>query len=430
MPPERWGCRSRNEEKTRKGKHSTTKRDGPRTMISLTTIREAAEVLRGSVIRTPLVYSPTFSHLTGAEVYLKLENLQETGSFKLRGASYKIQNLRGKIGPEGVVAASAGNHAQGVALAAKRAGLKATIVMPESASLSKQEATRNYGGEVLLVGQNIGECIQKAKLLAEEGRVLVHPFDDPDIIAGQGTIALEIFQDCATPDLIFVPIGGGGLISGIASGIKALRPQARVIGVQAAACPSAHQALREGRVCRVEAERSVADGIAVKQIGDLPFTIIQEKVDEVVLVDEDQIAAAILLLIERKKVLSEGAGAVPLAALLGRSVEIPKGSRVILVISGGNLDSPLLERIIRQGLFRNGRIMRFSVCLEDTPGALASFLAITARLKANVLHLTHQRSGKNLPVYLSRVEIELETRGPAHVEEILQELQREGHELH
>ncbi len=399
-------------------------------MIPLTTIQKAEEFLRGRVIRTPLVYSPTFSHLSGAEVYLKLENLQETGSFKVRGASYKIQNLRGTIGPEGVVAASAGNHAQGVALAAKRAGLRATIVMPESASLSKQEATRNYGGEVLLVGQNIGECIQKAKLLAQEGKVFIHPYDDPDIIAGQGTIALEIFQDCAAPDLIMVPIGGGGLISGIASGVKALDPRVRVIGVQAAACPSAYQALKEGKVCRVESQRSIADGIAVKQIGDLPFAIIREKVDGVVLVDEDQIAAAILTLIERKKVLSEGAGAVPLAALLARSTEIPKGSKVILVISGGNVDSPLLERVIRQGLFRNGRIMRFSVCLEDIPDALARLLSITARLKANVLHITHQRSGKNLPVYLSRVEVELETRGPAHVEEVIAELQREGYELH
>jgi threonine dehydratase len=398
-------------------------------MISLGAIRKAAEVIRGKVIRTPLVYSPTFSHLSGAEVYLKLENLQQTGSFKLRGASYKIHNLRSEIGSEGVVAASAGNHAQGVALAAKRAGFKATIVMPESASISKQEATRSYGGEVVLEGQNIGECIQKAKLLAQQGRILVHPFDDPDIVAGQGTIGLEILQDLADPDFIFVPIGGGGLISGIASAVKALRPQTRVIGVQAAACPSAYQALREGGVARVEADPSIADGIAVRQIGDLPFAVIRETVEEVVLVDEDQIAAAMLMLIERKKVLSEGAGSVPLAALLGRSVEIPKGSTVILVISGGNVDSPLLERVIRQGLFRNGRIMRFSVCLDDAPWALAGLLAITARLKANVLHIYHQRSGRNLPVTLSHVEVELETRGAAHIEEIIHELQQGGYEI-
>ena len=398
-------------------------------MISLAAIEKAAEFLRGRVIRTPLVYSPTFSHLTGAEVYLKLENLQETGSFKLRGATVKIHRLREQIGPEGVVAASAGNHAQGVALAAKRAGIKATIVMPESASLPKQEATGAYGGEILLTGQNISECLQQAELLAQQGRILIHPFDDPDIIAGQGTIALELLQDCADLDFVFVPIGGGGLISGIASGIKALRPQARVIGVQAASCPSAHQAFKKGEVTRVEAGRSLADGIAVKEIGKLPFAIMAETVAEVVLVDEDQIAAAMVLLMERKKVLAEGAGAVPLAALLGRTVEVPPGSRVVLVISGGNVDSPLLERVIRQELFRNGRIMRFSVCLEDIPGALARFLSIPARLKGNVLHLYHHRSGRDLPVYLSRVEVELETRGPAHVEEIIGELQRAGYQI-
>ena len=398
-------------------------------MISLAAIEKAAEFLRGRVIRTPLVYSPTFSHLTGAEVYLKLENLQETGSFKLRGATVKIHRLREQIGPEGVVAASAGNHAQGVALAAKRAGIKATIVMPESASLPKQEATGAYGGEILLTGQNISECLQQAELLAQQGRILIHPFDDPDIIAGQGTIALELLQDCADLDFVFVPIGGGGLISGIASGIKALRPQARVIGVQAASCPSAHQAFKKGEVTRVEAGRSLADGIAVKEIGKLPFAIMAETVAQVVLVDEDQIAAAMVLLMERKKVLAEGAGAVPLAALLGRTVEVRPGSRVVLVISGGNVDSPLLERVIRQELFRNGRIMRFSVCLEDIPGALARFLSIPARLKGNVLHLYHHRSGRDLPVYLSRVEVELETRGPAHVEEIIGELQRAGYQI-
>ena len=398
-------------------------------MISLSTIQEAAKLLAGGIIRTPLVYSPTFSHLSGAEVYLKLENLQETGSFKLRGATCKIRNLGCKTTPKGVVAASAGNHAQGVALAAKRAGLTAIIVMPESSSLSKQEATRNYGGEVLLEGRSLSESIEKAELLAQEGRTFVHPFDDPDIIAGQGTIALELLQDCADPDLIFVPIGGGGLISGIASAAKALRPQVRVIGVEASACPSASLALRDGVATRVEAERSIADGIAVKQLGKLPFAIIREKVDEVVLVDEDQISAAILLLMERKKVIAEGAGAVPLAALLGRSVEIPRGSKVILVISGGNIDSPLLERVIRQELFRNGRIIRFSVSLEDIPGSLACFLSIIARLKANVLHIYHHRSGRNLPVYLSRVELELETRGPAHVEEIMCELQQAGYEI-
>jgi threonine dehydratase len=398
-------------------------------MISLAAIQQAAQVLQGRVIRTPLVYSTTFSHLSGAEVYLKLENLQETGSFKLRGATYKLHRLSGKIGSEGVVAASAGNHAQGVALAAKRAGVKATIVMPESASLSKQEATRSYGGEVHLAGQSTSESIQHAKLLAQSGMVFIHPFDDPDIIAGQGTIALEVVEDCDNPDFIFVPIGGGGLISGIASGIAALSPRTKVIGVQSEACPSATQALQEGRVVRVEALQSIADGIALKQIGELPFTIIRQGVDQVVLVDEDQIAASVLMLMERKKVLSEGAGAVTLAALVNGLVEVPKGSKVILVISGGNIDSPLLERVIRQGLFGSGRIMRFSVCMEDVPGALARFLSITAELKANVLHIYHHRSGRDLPVNLSRVELELETRGVGHVEQIIDELQRRGYAI-
>jgi len=350
-------------------------------VISLTAIENAAAFLRGRVIRTPLVYSPTFSHLTGAEVFLKLENLQETGSFKLRGATYKIHKIRDRIGSQGVVAASAGNHAQGVALAATRAGLKATIVMPESASLSKQEATAAYGGEIVLTGQNISECLDRAKLLAQQGMVLIHPYDDPEIIAGQGTIGLELLEEFPEPDFIFVPVGGGGLISGIASAVKAVRPAARVVGVQAAACPSAVQALAGGDTCQVEAERSLADGIAVKEIGKLPFAIIRELVSEVVLVDEEAVTEAMVLLMERKKVLAEGAGAVPLAALLGGAVAIPPGSRVILVISGGNVDSPLLERVIRQELFRKGRILRFSVCLDDIPGTLAAFLAIIARSK-------------------------------------------------
>lgn len=398
-------------------------------MISLTAIENAAAFLRGRVIRTPLVYSPTFSHLTGAEVFLKLENLQETGSFKLRGATFKIHHIRDRIGSQGVVAASAGNHAQGVALAATRAGVKATIVMPESASLSKQEATAAYGGEIVLTGQNISECLDRAKCLAQQGKVLIHPYDDPEIIAGQGTIGLELLEEFPEPDFIFVPIGGGGLISGIVSAVKAVRPAARLVGVQAAACPSAVRALAGGDTCPVEAERSLADGIAVKEIGKLPFAIIRELVSEVVLVDEEAVTEAMVLLMERKKVLAEGAGAVPLAALLGGAVAIPPGSRVILVISGGNVDSPLLERVIRQELFRKGRILRFSVCLDDIPGTLAAFLAIIARLKANVLHLYHHRSGRGLPVYLSRVEVELETRGPAHVEEILGDLRRAGYEI-
>jgi threonine dehydratase len=398
-------------------------------MISVSEMRNAAEFLKGSVIHTPLVYSPTFSKMTGFEVFLKLENLQETGSFKLRGASWKIFSASDRIGLGGVVAASAGNHAQGVALAGRRAGFKTTIVMPEWASITKQEATRNYGGEVVLEGQSVGDSIQKALELAQTGKTFIHPYDDPDIINGQGTIGLEIYEDLRDPDAIFVPIGGGGLISGIAVACKALRPETRIIGVQAAACPSAQRAISNGMPLRVEAGRSIADGIAVKQVGEITFPIIREKVDDIVLVEEEEVAAAVLMLLERKKVLAEGAGAVPLAALLNGSVRLRPGCKVVLVISGGNVDSPLLDRVIRKGLFRGGRIMRISVCLDDTPGALASILTLIARHKANVLHIHHYRSGSDLPVYLSHVELELETRSADHIGEVKEMLRRAGYQI-
>jgi threonine dehydratase len=398
-------------------------------MITLSDIHKAIHVLKGKVIRTPLIYSPTFSSMSGTEVYLKLENLQATGSFKLRGATFKIQSHLNRIGPQGVVAASAGNHAQGVALAAKRAGLPATIVMPEWASITKQEATKGYGGHVLLEGQSIGDAINKACELAEEGRTFIHPFDDPDIIAGQGTIGIEILEDLPDTDIILAPIGGGGLVSGIAIAAKAVRSEVHIIGVQTEACPGAYQARENGRPSRVDAKKSIDDGIAVKQVGDLTFPIIQEKVDEIVLVKEEEIAEAILMLLERKRILAEGAGACPLAALLGGYVKLNKGQKAVLVISGGNVDSHLLDRVIRKGLFCHGRIMRISVCLEDVPGSLARLLHIIAQIKANVLNIYHARSERDLAIHLSRVELELETRGQDHIREILDELENAGYEV-
>ena len=396
-------------------------------MIALADIENAARFLQDKIIRTPLIYSNTFTKMTGVRVYLKLENLQKTGSFKVRGATYKLLRRASSIGPQGVVAASAGNHAQGVALAARQAGVPATIVMPLGASISKQEATRGYGGEVILHGQNLEESLKAARDLTQTGKTLIHPYDDPDIVTGQGTLALEIFEDLPDPDAIFVPIGGGGLISGIASAAKAIRPQTRVIGVQAAACPSAYDSLKAGRVVRVEAHKSIADGLAVKQIGNLNFDIIRETVDDIVVLQEEEIAAAILMLLERKKVLAEGAGAITLAALLQSAAPIPKDGKVVLVISGGNVDSSLLGRVLRQGLFRTGRVMRLSVCLDDVPGALAGLLARVAQLQANVLQIDHDRSLLELPIYVSRVELELETRGPDHVREINQDLLRAGY---
>ena len=398
-------------------------------MVSLSGIQDAAKILQGNVLRTPLVYSPTFSKMTGTEVYLKLENLQKGGSFKIRGATYKIQAKRDQIRPEGVVAASIGNHAQGVAMAAREAGISATIIMPVWTSLTKQEATREYGAEVVLKGQTLMESIQIGQqMAASSGKVFIHPYDDPDLILGQGTIGLEILEDLPDVDAILVPVGGGGLISGIAVAAKSLRPQTKIIGVQAEACPSAYAALKEGGATTVEEKSSIADAIMVTRVGDADFPILKEKVDEIVLVSEEHIAAAVLLLLERKKVLAEGAGAAPLAALLGSAV-VPKNSKVVLVISGGNVDSPLLDRIIRQCLLKHGRIMRFSVTLEDKPGSLARLLDLLARMQANTIHIYHARNERDLPIYATRVELELETRGVDHIAKMANALKDAGYQI-
>ena len=398
-------------------------------MIPVEKVRDAAKAIFGKVIKTPLVYSPTLSHMFGGEIYLKLENLQKTGSFKIRGATYKLQSMLKTIGDEGVVAASAGNHAQGVALAAHEAGIPSTIVMPEWASITKQEATRNYGGEVIIAGRGLGESLIAAQDLVKEGKTLIHPFDDPDIIVGQGTIALEILGDLYDTDMVIVPVGGGGLISGIACVLKSIRPDIRIVGVQAAACASAYESFERGTVTKVETVSSIADGIMVRQVGQITFELIQTHVDKMVLVEEAQIAASILMLLERKKILVEGAGAVSLAALLSGNVTVSPGSKVVLVISGGNVDSPLLGRIISQGLLKSGRIQRLRVRLEDIPGSLACLLADIAKTKANVLHIYHDRNVREQPINITWVELELETRGPSHAAEVVEAVRKAGYEV-
>jgi threonine dehydratase len=398
-------------------------------MITSKDIQRAADRIREDILRTPLVYSPTFSTLFGGRVYLKLENLQKTGSFKIRGATNKIRTIRSRIGPRGVVAASAGNHAQGVALAASEAGVSATIVMPEGASISKQEATRSYGGEVVIHGKSVGESIEEARRLSAEGRVFIHPYDDPLIIAGQGTLGLEIADDLPEVDQVLVPVGGGGLISGVAVALTSRCPNARIIGVQASACPSAATALSTGKRRVVGTLGSIADGITVKQTGKAPFTIMRDRVETVVLVEEELIAAAILMLLEKKKILAEGAGAVPLAALMAGQVALAPGSSTVLVISGGNLDSPLLGKIISKGLSKSGRIIRIGVQLSDVPGALADLLGLIADADANVLHIYHDRRKPGLPINASAVELELETRGREHTESVITHLEMAGYPL-
>jgi len=398
-------------------------------MITLQTIEKAAAIMSGRIIKTPLLYSPNISRLVNAEVYLKLENLQKTGSFKIRGATHKLLVRKSEIGANGVVTASAGNHAQGVALAATLANIPATIVMPEWASISKQEATAGYGGRVIIFGASVEESLKKAQAMTLNQKTFIHPFDDPDIIQGQGTIALEIFEDLPDTDLIISPIGGGGLISGIAIATRAIRPTTKIIGVQAASCPSAYLSIKAGKITKVKARRSIADGISVKQTGSMTFDLIKQYVDDILLVEEGNIAQAILMLLERKKVLAEGAGAVSLAAILSNQIRIVPKSKVVLIISGGNVDSPLLDRIINQGLVQSGRILRLSIYLEDKPGALSHLLAEVSVLQANVLNIHHERGSKTLPLYTTRVEMELETRSQLHLEKIVHHLEAKGYQL-
>ncbi len=399
-------------------------------MPSLTDIRDAANRIRERVIRTPLVYSPTFSAMTGAEVYLKLECMQKGGSFKVRGAANRILSRRQEIGQKGVIAASAGNHAQGVALAAHMAGVPATIVMPEWVSISKQEATRGYGASIVLSGCSLEESIAVAREMAgKEGMTFIHPYDDEAIIAGQGTVGLEILEDLPTVDTVIVPVGGGGLIAGIAIAVAGIRPDARVIGVQSDACPSALEALLAGTPVTVDANSTIADGIRVKETGDLTFPVIRDLVAGIVTVSDEATMDAIFGLLERKKVIAEGAGAVGLAAVISRAIAVKPGERVAIVISGGNVDTPLLERVIRRGLFFHGRVMRFTVLLEDVSGTLSGMLSVVAGMQGNILHVVQARSEPDLPIHLTRVEVEVETRGPEHIERITSALQDAGYRI-
>jgi threonine dehydratase len=396
-------------------------------MVSLADIRAAEKRIAGYIIHTPLVYSPFISALTGARVFLKLETLQKAGSFKVRGATNKILVNIDKARNQGVVAASAGNHAQGVAVAAHAAGVRAAIVMPSWASLAKQEATRGYGADVMVYGLSLEESIGRAGELAEEGRLFIHPYDDEEVIAGQGTIGTEILDDLPGADIVIVPVGGGGLVAGIATAVKAMKPGIRIIGAQAAACPSASEAIAAGSPVRVVAQPTIADGIRVAESGTRTFPLLREHVEKIMLATEDEIADAMLLLLERKHVVAEGAGAVPLAVLLNGSVRIPPGSTVVLVISGGNVDSAQLFRIVRQAMARKGRILRFSVLLDDRPGALAELLSIIAKQGGNVLDIDHTQGQGDVPVMMARVEIELETRGKEHAGSILTMIRTAGY---
>jgi len=396
-------------------------------MITLQDIQAARERLAGRIIETPVVYSQTLSRLSGLEVYLKLENLQTTGSFKLRGSLNKLQLLTAAAKTGGVVAASAGNHAQGVAYAATLAGRSATIVMPQWASLSKQLATEGYGGTVLRHGQTLAEALAKARELAQTGLIFIHPFDDPQIIAGQGTLGLELLDALPQVEAVLVPVGGGGLAGGVAAALKEINPKIKVFGVQTQAVPAAQAALAAGRPVAVPGGATLADGINVTCVGEHTFPLLQHYLDGLFLVSEDQVADAVLLLLERKKVLSEGAGAVPVAALLHQMAERKPGRRVALIISGGNMDIPLLERVVQRGLLHSGRLLSLNIVLPDCPGALGRLTTLLGQAGANILHLAHDRLGLDLPLQETRVRIELETLGPEHCREISAALEQAGY---
>ena len=389
-------------------------------------IEAAQNKIQKIILRTPMIYSDTFSKLTGKEVFLKLENLQKTGSFKIRGAYYKLSQLTPSMKKRGVVAASAGNHAQGVALASSILGIHSTIVMPEGVPLAKQMATQAYGGEIVLFGQNTDEALRYAKKLTGRGKFLIHPFDDEQVIAGQGTIGLEILEEVPGVGAIVVPIGGGGLISGIAAIVRKRKPDVKMIGVQSTHAPSAYYSLKRKKIVEVKAKPTLADGIAIQRVGEITFPMIQKGVDEIVTVEEDKIASAILLLMERKRIVAEGAGAAPLAALLSNRLKT-RLKKVVLVISGGNIDFHLLDRIIEKGLAQTGRLVRMSILLRDVPGALSTLTDLVARHRANILHIIHERAAKEIPIGFSKVILVLETRGSGHIREIKKGVKAKGY---
>jgi threonine dehydratase len=397
--------------------------------MTLRDIEAARERQHGVVLRTPLMYSHTLSRAAGRKVFLKLENLQTTGSFKLRGAINRLTLLKARGEGARVVAASAGNHGQGVAFAAAHLGLPATIIMPQGASISKQLATRGYGAEVILHGRDLSEALGRAQALVAQGYTFIHPYDDPEVIAGQGTLGLEIMEDLPEADTVVLPVGGGGLAAGVAVALKARKPEVRIIGVQTAQVPSLAAALDRGAPTPVPSRPTLADGINVPLVGAHPFPWLKQHLSELVLVEEAEIVQALLLLLEGKKVLAEGAGAAPTAALLGPLAGRDLGRQVVLVVSGGNIDIPLLERVVPRALLARRRLLTLRVALSDSPGSLGRLTTLLGEQGANILHLFHDRLARELPLDYTRVELNLETRGPEHGDAVLAALKAAGYRV-
>ncbi|NHN46761.1 threonine ammonia-lyase [Halostella sp. JP-L12] len=399
-------------------------------MLELGDVREARERVGVTARHTPLEYSHTFSKMTGADVYLKLENFQRTGSFKIRGATNRIMTLTEEEQDAGVVTASAGNHAQGVALAASRVGVDSKIVMPQHAPISKVDATRSYGAEVVLHGADYNEAAERAKEIERaEERTYVHAFDDEKVMAGQGTIGLEIIDDLPEVDTVVVPIGGGGLISGIATAVTEQKSDARVIGVQAEGASSVAPSLDKGEIHELDSVDTIADGIATRRVGEKTFDVIEDRVDEVVTVSDSDVAVALVYLLERSKTLVEGAGAITLAALLTESFDFGEDETVVPLLSGGNIDLNTLTTVIMRGLVETGRYLKIRTVLKDRPGALDNLLDIVAEEQANIYAIRHDRTSRDIAMNATEVELDLETRGDDHVARLIAGLRENGYEV-
>jgi threonine dehydratase len=399
-------------------------------MLTFEDVLAARDRVAETSRHTPLDYSHTVSSMTGADVHLKLETFQRTGAFKIRGATNRIATLSPAQQAAGVVTASAGNHAQGVALAASRIGVDSKIVMPEHAPVSKVQATRNYGAEVVLHGEDYDAAAEHAHAIErQEGRTYVHAFDDWQIMAGQGTIGLEIYEDLPEVDTVVVGIGGGGLISGIATALKGKDPDVRVIGVQAEGAASLPQSLASGDIVELDGVDTIADGIATRKVGEKTFDVIQERVDEVVTVSDSETAVALTTLLERGKTLVEGAGAVPLAALLAERFDYEEGETIVPALCGGNIDLNVLTTVIMRGLIETGRYLRIRTVLEDRPGALERLVEVISDHQGNIYAIEHDRASRDIAMLDAEVELDLETRGPDHVDELLAALREHGYEV-
>jgi threonine dehydratase len=390
-------------------------------MLVLSSIQESLKSISSYIHRTPLIYSNSFSRMFGCEVYLKAENLQKTGSFKVRGAFNKLIKFKSNK----VIAASMGNHAQGVAFAAQTLGLRAKIVMPVTASIVKQEATRGYGAEVILHGENFKEALNYA--MSQKEYAFIHAFDDEDIIAGQGTIGLEMLDEMKDIDVVLAPVGGGGLISGIAVAVKSLSQKTEVIGIQSSSATSAYESFISKRIIEMPPQPTIADGIAVGRVGEKTFEIISKYVDDIIKVSEESIAIAILHFLERKKLVVEGAGAVTLAALIEQKKRF-KGKKIVLVLSGGNIDFTLVDRIINKGLVSNGRIGIFSIVVDDAPGSLHKLTGIIVAHGANIINLVNDRLA-DVPIGRAMLRITVEAKGLQHLNEIRTAIKEIGFDI-